>query len=877
MRNKHDIGILARVVLVYVAFSALWILVSDIFVQSVAGDLQHATNYQSVKGLLFVAASAAVIFFLLRQELSARRAAEYSREAVTEEKDRTYRELRSSEARYRSLFEHSLDALLITSPEGQIHAANPAACRIFGRTEGELRAIGRNGVVERTDFRLEAFLRERERTGKAFGTITMVRRDGATFEGEISSSVFETPSGKRSSMIVRDITERKQIEEERRISQEQFRSFVEQSSEGIYLFESNEPIPITLAIDEQIKKIYEGQIIECNDSLARMYGYMKAEDLKGVSLAELHGGTDKPENIEFIRSWIKADYRITNAISSEVDKDGNPVWFRNNLIGTVENGLLKRVWGTQIDITEIKKIEVTLQQSNAFLDSIVENIPHMIFIKTANDLRFIRFNRAGEDLLGWHRDDFIGKNDYDFFPKEQADFFIENDRKVLRSKEMLDIPEESLQTLHKGVRILHTKKIPVLDENGEPKYLLGVSEDITESKLAEEERQIFNAKLMQAQKLESIGTLAGGIAHDFNNILSSIIGFTEIVLDDIEKGSKVEYALQEVYSAGKRAKDLVKQILTIARKSDEEIKPVKAKTIVKEVLKFLRSSIPTTIEIQQKLESESSIMGNETQLHQILMNLCTNAAQAMEDNGGILKVVLEDVRFEKNDSIQGLVVETGEYIKLEVSDTGSGISPEVIGSIFDPYYTTKEIGKGTGLGLALVHGIVEKYNGGIEVSSELGVGSKFSIYLPITKTRQNSDPYLKKDIPTGSERILVVDDETSIAKLYSEMLEIFGYSVIYRTSSIKALELFHENPDNFDLVITDMTMPKMTGDKLIAELKKIRQNIPVILCSGYNNKISDETASVIGCEAFAYKPVDMADLVKTVRKVLDESKTKSCT
>jgi len=395
---------------------------------------------------------------------------------------RAERTLRENEEKYRSMFGHSMDAILLTRPDGTILDANPAACTMFGRTREEIVRIGRNGLVDTEDPRLHAALKNRAAEGATMAEFTMIRANGEKFPVEMTSAIFEDESGRQKSiMIIRDITERKQIEDERRISEEKFRSFVEQSSEGIYLFEPNEPIPITLPIDEQIRKIYEGNIIECNDRQAKMYGFMKAEDLKGVSLAEFHGGTDKPENIEFIRSWIKADYRITNAISSEVDKDGNPVWFRNNLIGIVEHGFLKRVWGTQIDITEIKKIEVTLQQTNAFLNSIVENIPDMVFVKDAGELRFVRLNRAGENLLGHSRDELLGKNDYDFFPKQQADFFVERDRSVLHEKAIVEIVEEPIQTRNKGERILHTKKVPILGTNGEPEYLLGISEDITDS------------------------------------------------------------------------------------------------------------------------------------------------------------------------------------------------------------------------------------------------------------------------------------------------------------------------------------------------------------------------------------------------------------
>ena len=453
-----------------------------------------------------------------------------------------------------------------------------------------------------------------------------------------------------------------------------------------------------------------------------------------------------------------------------------------------------------------RETEEALRQTNAFLDSIVENIPDMIFLKEAGELRFIRFNRAGEELLGYSRDELLGRNDHDFFPKEQADSFTEKDREVLRGKEIADIPEEVLPTRHKGKRIIHTKKVPILDANGNPLYLLGISEDIiTDLKRAEAERGRLTAQLQQAQKMESIGNLASGIAHDFNNILSSILGFTEITLDSVEKGSEIESNLQEVYTAGNRARDLVKQILTIARRSNEELRPVKVNSIVKEVLNFLRSSIPSTIEIEQNITSNASIMGSPTQLHQVLMNLCTNAVHAMEEDGGTLEVGLEDVRIEKYDLDQARRLEPGDYIKLSVSDNGTGIPLEIIGLIFEPYFTTKIHGEGTGLGLAMVHGIVESCGGKVDVESELGKGSVFSIHLPVTQSTPPHGPYESKDPPTGSERILFVDDEAAIARVGTRILQRLGYEVTTRTSSTEALELFKEKPHDFDLVITDMT------------------------------------------------------------------------
>jgi PAS domain S-box-containing protein len=384
------------------------------------------------------------------------------------------------------------------------------------------------------------------------------------------------------------------------------------------------------------------------------------------------------------------------------------------------------------------------------------------------------------------------------------------------------------------------------------------------------------SRLQQAERMESIGTLAGGIAHDFNNILSAIIGYTELSLFDATKGTPLEHNLQEVYTAAKRARDLVKQILAFARQSDEEQKPIQVDIIAKEVLKLIRSTIPTTIEVKENIESHSLIMGNPSQVHQVFMNLCSNAAQAMEDAGGVLEVVLADVEHNDQSPLPLSGLKPGNYLKITVSDTGLGISPDIIGSIFEPYFTTKGVGKGTGMGLALTHGIIESYGGKIAVDSELGKGTIFSIYLPITKNRDDHRPYEKEILPSGIERILFVDDELPIANMSSRLLEQLGYRVTFRTSSVEALELFRSKPNDFDLVITDMTMPNMTGDQLALELMKMRFDIPVILCTGYSNKISEEIAKEIGIKAFAYKPIVKAELAKTVRKVLDAVKALSC-
>jgi len=524
--------------------------------------------------------------------------------------------------------------------------------------------------------------------------------------------------------------------------------------------------------------------------------------------------------------------------------------------------------GCLIDITHRKQTEIAHQKSKEKYRLLFNSVNDSIFVHQPSidgtPRKFIEVNEIACNVYGYSREEIL-------------DLTPEN---VVFHDEMSIIPDMIKKVLSEGQSVFETYH---KNKNGEPfpvevssflseihgtPTILSIVRDITEKKKAEED-------LRQAHKMEAIGTLAGGIAHDFNNILSSIIGFTELALDDAKEGTIQEDNLQEVYTASKRAKDLVWQILTFARQTDEPSKPIQIDSIVIEVLKLIRSSIPTTIEIKKTIDSDSFVMSNATHIHQIIMNLCTNAAQAMEKSGGVLEISLKDVAIDiQTPNLKGSL-KPGDYIEIKVSDTGVGISSDVIGSIFQPYFTTKSTGEGTGMGLAVVQGIVEKSGGKISVESQVGKGTTFSVFLPITKKRKVERQYGQEKLSTGSERILFVDDEASIAKMVARNLKGLGYSVTTRTSSIEALELFRTKPDEFDLVISDLTMPNMTGDVLAADLMYIRQDIPVILCSGCSKKILEETASEIGIKAFAYKPIVKADLAKTVRKVLDEAMDKT--
>ncbi|MBU0484888.1 MAG: response regulator [Proteobacteria bacterium] len=422
-------------------------------------------------------------------------------------------------------------------------------------------------------------------------------------------------------------------------------------------------------------------------------------------------------------------------------------------------------------------------------------------------------------------------------------------------------------------RIVSEQGVITFDESsGKPVRMVGTIQDITERKRMEEEREILASQLRQAQKMESIGTLAGGIAHDFNNILTPILGYTEIVMQSLPADSENSINLREVLNAGLRAKDLVKQILTFSRSSGEEREPVALQPIIKESLKLLRSSLPTTIKIHENVDPDCSpILANPTQIHQILMNLCTNAYQAMRNNGGKLTVSLSDIELGPDDYVGNINLQPGKYLRLEVSDTGPGINPTLQEKIFEPYFTTKAHGEGTGLGLSVVHGIVKNHGGHITLYSEPNQGTTFHIYLPkITTTAFAAQPEAKGEIIGGTESILLVDDEEAIVKLEKTILENLGYRVTALTSSTEAMEFFKEAPRNIDLVITDMTMPTMTGAELSQKLLKIRPDIPIILCSGFSEIINEAKAKSLGVREYAMKPLLRKDIAKIVRRVLDE-------
>ena len=385
------------------------------------------------------------------------------------------------------------------------------------------------------------------------------------------------------------------------------------------------------------------------------------------------------------------------------------------------------------------------------------------------------------------------------------------------------------------------------------------------------ERRRMEDQLLQAQKMEAIGTLAGGIAHDFNNILGAIIGYTEISYYDLPENSKARNNMAQVLQAGNRARDLVKQILAFSRKSNSDHKLIDIVPITKEVLKLLRASLPSTIDIRSRIATEIGlILADPTQIHQVLMNLCTNAAHAMEDGGGRLDVELATVRLDAGTCSKFPDVEPGGYVQLIVRDNGHGIDPAILDRIFDPYFTTKEMGKGTGMGLAVVHGIVRSQKGCIHVRSRIAGGTEFEVLFPVAQSQVRQEGALEMPVVRGSERVLFVDDETALAQLGKAMLERLGYEVRACTGSLEALEVFRSDPDSFDILVTDLTMPNMTGVRLARKLREIRHTLPVVICTGYSDEMAPEHVQPLAINGLLHKPLVLSDLSREVRRALDE-------
>ncbi len=521
------------------------------------------------------------------------------------------------------------------------------------------------------------------------------------------------------------------------------------------------------------------------------------------------------------------------------------------------------------DVTDRKLAEEKLRESNAYLENLINyaNVPIIVW-----DMQFrvTRFNHAFEELTGRRAGDVLGQSISLLFPPAEIEESMKRIRQTVEGVRWKNIGI-NIQHASGEIRSVLWNSALILGADGKtPAAVIAQGHDVSEQRKAEEEKNRLSLQLQQAHKMEAIGTLAGDIAHDFNNILGGIIGYAEMVHDDCPPHLPMAQDVAQILKAANRAKELVKQILAFSRQARMDRIPVQPAPIFKEAVKLLRASLPSTISIVQDIEADCGmVLADPTQLHQILVNLATNALHAMEASGGTLTVTLRRLAAADPDGQPPADQDAPGWLQLTVADTGCGIAEEVMSRIFDPYFTTKEVGKGTGMGLAMVHGIVKSYNGSIRCESKVGEGTTFRVTLPATRDTERENTEENGTLPRGNERILLVDDERILVEMGRTMLVRLGYRVTALESSLEALATFQERPDDFDLVITDQTMPGMTGIDLARRLLQLRPGLPIILCTGFSNIISEETAAHYGIRGYCLKPLTRVELSRKIRSLLD--------
>jgi len=761
--------------------------------------------------------------------------------------------LQESEERFRAIAESSLDAIIAADDDRKIIYWNKAASDIYGYEAQEILGQSASTLMTSDNARLEQ--KERRKFNEAkngpffkepFESIA-VKKDGTEFPVEISLSSWKVNECVFISSIIRDITARKRTEKRIHESEERYRLLVENQNDLVLKFDANQ------------------KILYVSPTYCQTFG-AKEEDLIGKSFSPLIHKDDLGI-VEASIDSLKKPPHISSHEERTKTIDGLR-WFSWSLRAGVDNvGNILEVIAVGRDISERKQVEMQLKRNEKLLN-------------TTQQLA-----RIGGWEIDLEKDRTFWTDEvyriHDLEPKE----FTSTDKAVkvsLRCYDSKDLPVimdafnkcaekgqpydlEFPFTTTKGCRKwIRTIASPMLVGDRIIK-VVGYFMDITERKQLED-------NLRQGQKMEAVGTLAGGIAHDFNNILGGILGYTELAQDEISQNSPVQEYFSEILISTTRAKNLVRQILTFSRKEQEDKKPILLYSIVNEAVNLLRSIIPTTIEIRQNIDDKVGMVnGNSTQIHQVVMNLCTNAAHAMDESGGVLGIVLSRVAITQESMGKYHNVPPGSFLELKISDTGRGIEPKIIHRIFEPFFTTKGKEKGTGMGLALVHGIVKNHGGDIIVDSQLGKGTTIKVLLPQDVAKPVKEEKNQKTAHGGKEHILLVDDEKKLMNLGEKMLASKGYKVTAMDSSIEALEAFRQAPDSFDMVITDQAMPNITGYNLSKRILKIKPSIKIIICTGYYSEaFTQERLVTAGVMKLMYKPFSKNILIRTVREVLDK-------
>jgi PAS domain S-box-containing protein len=763
------------------------------------------------------------------------------------------RALRESEQRYRALFEKAGDAIFLLEVEGpdsgRIIDTNQAAADMHGYSMEDIKKLRIQDLDTPKEARKARHRIARIHAGEWIQERSWHQRsDGSEFPVAISAGLI-TIGGKEAILAFdRDISAHMEAENRLKESEERYRAVFEGCSEGILLVD-----------------IETTQFHFANPAICAFLGYDRQE-LLHMTVPQIHPEKDR----EWILANFRADCQEARVHAEQIPclhKDGHVVYADIRAGHLILAGRSYTV-AFFADVTSQVGIKNALNEQILFLQTLIDTLPHPIFYKD-RDGRYMGCNHAFEAFMGMKRGALVGKTVYDIAPRELAEVYEAADKDLFESRSPQTY-ETSVQYADGTRREVIFNKAVFYHQDGSLAGLVGAILDITERKRAEKEKVLRERQLRQAQKMEAIGTLAGGIAHDFNNILSAIVGYTDIALHDLPADAPVGGYLKKVLQAGDRARGLVNQILAFSRATEQESRPVVVKHIAKEALKLLRATLPSTIRIKTNIRSSGAIMGDPTQIHQVIMNLCTNSAHAMQEKGGQLLVSLTDASLDEPLQDHHTELPPGAYLVLEVSDTGTGIDPEILERIFDPFFTTKKPGQGTGMGLSVVHGIIRDCGGSIQVKSVPGKGTTFQAWLPAIEVEDRDSPPAESPLPLGHENILFVDDEPDLVDVGLQMLTMLGYRVTAINDSQEALDRFRQSPQKFDLVITDMTMPRMTGDVLSQHLLAVRPDLPIIICTGYSDKVDPESIRSMGLAGLVYKPLIMRDLADLIRQILDK-------
>jgi len=756
--------------------------------------------------------------------------------------------LQESERQYRHLIENSTDAVYTADADGNLTLANSGAAKLFGRRSGDL--IGMNifdllPPTTRKDIENAMSRQLNDNISAFYHEFPVTHRNGKhMWVGQNIQAVVERGNLHGLQGVLRDITERREAEEALRKSENRLRTIVDTMSEGI------------------IQSGPNGRIVFANSA---------AESLLGVQRTQLETHNESDSRWEFLRpdgspmpmrEWpghrAREEKRPVQNVAGIKRSDGRISWLSANAVPVLNGDDVDGVVITFTDISKAREAEENIR----IVEFAIDNAGEHVFL-VSRDGPIIYSNRRAQESLGWTAEEILARTIHDIDPDVSPEDWAETWR-LAKAGEWPSF--ESAHITKDGNSFPTMTSCNYFEFDGQG-YIFAFVHDISrQTELA--------SQLRQSQKMEAIGTLAGGIAHDFNNILSAVLGYAELALNDVDKESNVHMCLTEVHKAGERATDLVKQILTFSRRKEQKRQPLRLGPIVKEALKLLRSSLPATIEIRRSVNVDTSpVMADAGQLHQVIMNLCTNAYQAMTEKGGILEVSLNDTDITASDTVGHLNLSPGKYVKLSVNDTGTGIDEETRQRMFEPFFTTKPEGEGTGLGLATVHGIAKDHKGSIRVDSRPGEGTRIDVLIPVC---QRSAEDAKRNDRTeepqnGDERILFVEDEEQISGCVSIGLGRLGYTVCACSSGLEAIEQFRSDPEAFDIVVTDQTMSGMTGLELAAQLHVSRPDLPIVLYTGQKNGLNHDKAREMGVRQILSKPVGIYELGKAVRTVLDKA------